>query len=139
MKTLKAKFRLNGLPYTLLKRNEVVVLYGIGGTYTEEIFLFEVCKIYICNDKYGIRESIPSNERFGRDLSRSFNNIESASEYFDELTTRLKLPQEGLKVVSGVQENDKVVSECHPAMTYDLYNNFGRMGAINSLQFSNQI
>ena len=33
MKTLKTQFRLNGLPYTLLKRNEVVALYGIGGTW----------------------------------------------------------------------------------------------------------
>ena len=32
MNTLKTRFRLSGLPYTLLKRNEVVALYGIGGT-----------------------------------------------------------------------------------------------------------
>jgi uridine kinase len=111
MKTLKAKFRRNGLPYTLLKRNEVVALYGIGGTYTDKILNYEVCKIYVRNDKYGIRESIPSNARFGRDPSRSFNDIESASEYFDELTTRLKKCQGMPKVVSGVQESETVVSE----------------------------
>ena len=93
MNTLKAKFRLNGLPYTLLKRNEVVAVYGIGGTYTDAVLHYEVCKIYIRNDKYGIRESIPSNEKFGRDPSRSFNDIESALQYFEELTTRLKLCQ----------------------------------------------
>jgi hypothetical protein len=68
-------------------------MYGIGGTYTDEILHYEVCKIYIRNDRYGIRESLPSNERFGRDPSRSFNDVESASEYFDELTSRLKLCQ----------------------------------------------
>ena len=115
MKPLKAKFRLNGLPYTLLKRNEVVALYGIGGTYTDEILHYEACKIYIRKDKYGIRESIPSNERFGRDSSRSFNDIESALQYFDELTTRLKLNQGVPKVVSGVEENDEVISEVRSA------------------------
>jgi endonuclease III-like uncharacterized protein len=111
IKILSAKFRRNGLPYTLLKRNEVVALYGIGGTYTDRILHYEVSKIYIFNDKYGFRESIPSNERFGMDSNRSFNDIESASEYFDELTTRLKLCQGVPKVVSGVQENEIVVSE----------------------------
>jgi hypothetical protein len=37
MKKLKDSFRLNGLPYTLLKRNDVVALYGIGGTNTDQI------------------------------------------------------------------------------------------------------
>ena len=88
-----------------------MALYGIGGTYTGKVVHYEVCKIYIRKDKYGFRESIPSNERFGRDSNRSFNDIESASEYFDELTTRLKLCQGVPKVVSGVEENEKVVSE----------------------------
>ena len=115
MNKLKDKFRINGLPYTLLKRNEVVALYGIGGTYTDIILHYEVCKIYIHNDKYGFRESIPSNERFGRDPSRSFNDIESANKYFEELTTRLKLSQEGPKVMSEVRENVEVISGCHLA------------------------
>src|SRR4030042_6989621 len=115
MKQLKNKFRLNGLPYTLLKRNEVVALYGIGGTYTDKILHYEVCKIYIRNDKYGIRESIPSNERFGRDPSRSFNDIESALQYFDELTIKLKLCQGVPKVVSGVEENAEVILEVSSA------------------------
>ena len=37
MRILKTQFRMNKLPYTLLKRYEVVALYGIGGTYTDEI------------------------------------------------------------------------------------------------------
>ena len=93
MKPLRAKFRLNGLPYTLLKRNEVVTLYGIGGTYNDEILCYEVSRIYIRNDKYGLRESIPSNEKFGRDGSSSFNDIELATEYFNEFTARLKFSQ----------------------------------------------
>jgi len=78
MKLLKESFKLNKLQYTQLKRNELVALYGIGGTYTDEPRHFEVSKIYIRNDQYGIRESLPSNEQFGRDLSRCFNSHESA-------------------------------------------------------------
>jgi len=111
MSTLKAKFRLNGLPYILLKRNDVVALYAIGGTYTGEILCYEVSRIYIRNDKYGLRESIPSNERFGRDGSSSFNEIESATEYFDEFTARLKLSHSRPGVMLVVQENETVVSD----------------------------
>ena len=57
MIVLKEKFRPNGLPYTLLKRNERVALYSIGGTLIDKILLYEVCKIYIHQDKYEIRES----------------------------------------------------------------------------------
>jgi hypothetical protein len=35
----------NGLPYTLLKRNDVVALYCIGGTYTDEILDYEVAVV----------------------------------------------------------------------------------------------
>ena len=113
MNELKASFRLNGLQYTLLKRNEVVALYGIAGTYTDKILHYEVSKIYIRKDKYGVRESIPTNELFGRDLSRCFNDEESALKYFDELTTRLKLLQGVPKVVTGVQGNVEAISEYH--------------------------
>ena len=102
MNTLKEKFRLNGLPYTVLKRNEYVALYGIGGTYTDKILHYEVCKIYIRQDKYGIRESLQANERFGRDLSRRFNDGISANKYLDEFTARLKLCQGVPEVVSEV-------------------------------------
>ena len=78
MKTLKTQFRKNDLPYTLLKRNEVAAMYGIGGTYTDKILHWEASKIYIRKDKYGIRESLPTNEKFGRDLSRCFMNKELA-------------------------------------------------------------
>jgi len=111
MKQLKTSFRLNGLPYTLLKRNEVVALYGIRGTYTNEILHYEVCKIYIRNDKYWIRESISSNEKFGRDPSRCFNDEDSALRYFDKLTAKLNLCQGVPKVVTGVEENAEVISE----------------------------
>jgi len=107
MKILKTKFRLNGLPYTLLKRNEVVALYGIGGTYTDEILHWEVDIIYIRKDKYGEREAIPSNGQFGRDRSRCFANEELAMEWYDKLTAEL---YHGVpKVVSGVVEEVKEV------------------------------
>ena len=66
MKILKTQFRKNELPYTLLKRNEVVALYGIGGTYNDEILHYEVDIIYIRMDNYGEREHIADNENFGR-------------------------------------------------------------------------
>ena len=117
MKTLKTQFRLNGLPYTLLKRNEVVALYGIGGTYTDEILHWEVSKIYIRKDKYGEREHIAKNDDFGRDRSRCFNSKDQAEDYFDELTSELRmeriLSQGVSKSVAGVEENVEVISEYH--------------------------
>ena len=89
MNTLKTSFRLNGLPYTLLKRNDVVALYGIGGTNTDEIIHWEVDIIYIRKDKYGEREHIATNENFGIDRSRCFNSEVKALEYFDLLTSEL--------------------------------------------------
>jgi hypothetical protein len=104
MKLLKESFRLSGLQYTLLKRNEVVALFGIGGTYTDRPLHYEVSKMYIRNDKYGIRESLPTNEKFGRDLSRSFMSLEAASEYFDTFTDVLNRGKGMAKVVTGVRE-----------------------------------
>ena len=120
MKELKTSFRLNGLPYTLLKRNEVVALYGIGGTYTDEILHWEICKIYIRKDQFGKREAIATNEKFGRDLSRCLNNEDSALRYFDELTVRLNklnLCQGVPKVVTGVEENVEEVHEYQLALS----------------------
>ena len=111
MKELKTSFRLNGLLYTLLDRNDLVAVYGISGTYTDEIFHWEVDKIYIRKDQYGVRESIPTNELFGRDLSRCFMYKEIALRYFDELAIRLKQLQGVVKVVTGVAENTEVVPE----------------------------
>ncbi len=111
MKTLKTQFRMNGLTYTLLKRNEVVALYGIGGTYSDEILHWEVDKIYIRKDKYGEREAIATNEQFGRDLNRRFMDEDLALRYFDMLTTRLKLYQGVPKVVTGVEDNVEAIPE----------------------------
>ena len=113
MKTLKTQFRLNGLPYTLLKRNEVVALYGIGGTYTDKILHWEVDIIYIRKDKFGEREHIANNENFGIDRSRCFNNKAKALEYFDKLTEELlaerNLPQGVPKLTTGVKENVEII------------------------------
>ena len=115
MKTLKTNFRLNGLPYTLLKRNEVVALYGIGGTYTNEILHWEVDIIYIRKDKYGERESIAKNDDFGRDRSRCFNSKDQAEEYFDEFTAELMmeriLSQGVVKSITGVEDHAGKVFE----------------------------
>lgn len=115
MKTLKAKFRLNGLPYTLLKRNEVVALYGIGGSLTDEILHLEVDVIYIRKDKYGEREHIAKNDDFGRDRSRCFARSDLADKYFDKLSTELRkernLSQGVAKSIAGVGENALVMPE----------------------------
>jgi hypothetical protein len=114
MNKLKEKFRLNGLSYTLLKRNEVVAMYGIGGTYTDEIRHWEVSKIYIRKDKFGIRESLPTNEKFGKDLSRCFMDKEKAFRYFDTLTDLLNRGKGVAKVVTEVDQNAEVMLEYQP-------------------------
>ena len=110
MKTLKTKFKMNGLPYTILKRNTKVALYGIGGEYTDKILHWEVSKIYIRKDKYGIHESLPTNEKFGRDLSRCYMNEEKALQYYDTLTAILNQGKGVAKVVTGVGYNIKVAA-----------------------------
>lgn len=90
MKTLKEKFMLNGLPYKFLKRNDVVALYGTGGSYTDKILHYEVDIIYYRKDKYGVREHIAKNDDFGRDRSRCFTSKDFALENFDALTTELR-------------------------------------------------
>ena len=86
MKALKTQFRLNGLPYTLLKRNDAVALYGIRGTYTDEILHYEVDVIYTRKDKY-----------------------------FEELTYELRLErilsQGVVKSIAWVQENVEVMTD----------------------------
>lgn len=109
MKTLKTQFRMNGLPYTLIKRNDKEALYGIGGEFTNEILHREVDIIYIRKDQYGVREAIATNEQFGRDRSRCYMNEKLALERYDELTAELY--QGVSKVVSGVKENGEVVPE----------------------------
>ena len=115
MKQLKESFRLNGLPYTLLKRNDVVALYGIGGEFTDKILHYEVDIIYIRKDKFGLREHIADNDTFGRDRSRCYKNKDKALEYFDELTAELRkernLSQGVPKSVAGVEENTGVIPE----------------------------
>ena len=107
MKKLENSFRRDGLLYTLIIRNKKVALFSIGGTYTDNITHWEVCKIQIRNDKYGIREHIPQDELFGKEGSQCFANEQQALEYYDEFST--KLCQGVPEVVTGVEENIEVV------------------------------
>jgi hypothetical protein len=109
MNTLKMQFRINGLPYTLIKRNDKVALYGIGGEFTDKILKWEVDIINIRKDKYGEREHIAKNDDFGRDRSRCFMNEGLALEYYDKLTSDLS--QGVIKVIAGVDQNAEVVLE----------------------------
>lgn len=90
MKYIKEYFRHNGLMYKLLERNKYLALYGVGGTYSDNISFYEVDIIQKRVDKYGEREALPTNEQFGRDRSRCFNNYTSALEYFIELTYKIE-------------------------------------------------
>ncbi len=98
MEKLKETFRKNDLQYTLIKRNELVAMYGVGGTYTNKIIHYEVCKIMF-NKEHIMQgnlipagESIPGNERFGTEGSHAYTarDYKIALEYFDELTTIIK-------------------------------------------------
>ena len=81
MKTLKESFRLNGLQYTLLKRNEVVALYGIGGTYTDKILHYEVDIIYTRKDKYGTSIAIILKSRLKAFQHKTFYLLQSVVKY----------------------------------------------------------
>lgn len=115
MNKLKEKFRLNGLQYTLIKRKEVVALYGINGTYTGKVHHYEVGVIYTRKDKYGESEAIAKSDDFGRDLSRCFKSKDEAEAYFDELTKVLMmkriLSQGVARSIAGVEDNAEVIPE----------------------------
>lgn len=89
---------MNGLKYQIIKRNDHVAMYGISGTYTDEILHVEISKIYINEEciirgkKYHRSESISNNTRFGLDHSRCLNykNIDIAHEYFEWFTKYLQ-------------------------------------------------
>ena len=91
MERLKTTFNKNGLPYTLSQRNDVVALYGVGGSFTDEILHYEVCKIQRRDDQYGFREATPTNEQFGKEGSRAIVKLDKAKEYFDVLTKRINI------------------------------------------------
>lgn len=115
MKTLKEKFRLNGLPYALLKRNEVAAMYGICRGLTGEISHYEIDVIYFRKDRFGEREYIAKNDDFGRDRSRCFRKKDLAYKYFDKLTTELmnqrNQSQGVVKSLAGVEETVSGVLE----------------------------
>ena len=118
MKQLKESFKLNGLQYILIKRNEYVALYCIAGEYTDKILHYEVSIIYIRKDQYEERERIAKNDDFGRDRSRCYNNKDIALKYYDKLSARLKeernLSQGVPKPIAGVEQNDNLIPEYHP-------------------------
>lgn len=96
MRQLPEQFRKNELPYTLIKRNDVVALYGVGGTYTDKILHYEVCQIHhrperiVQGRSVSAREVLPKDDQFGRDLSRAIVNQDEALAYFDEITIIIK-------------------------------------------------
>lgn len=105
---MKETFRKNDLPYTLIKRNDLVAMYGVEGTFTDMILHYEVCKIQVRRDIYGCREAIPSNEQFGMEGSSAILNRSEAEQYFDELTDKLKLSSD--KAKNTVRGTEKIKS-----------------------------
>jgi len=110
MKKIKERFSKNGLPYTLIERNDFVALYGVGGTFTDKILHYEVYQIHIRDDQFGRREALPSNEQFGKDESRTFLTYEEALGYYEELTSRIRMAVEASKNVKGDKVNPEVDS-----------------------------
>jgi hypothetical protein len=90
---LKTIFKFNKLLYTLLKRNDYVALYGIGGTPDKEAERFEVFKIIIQSDESTAIECVPSNSdlEISEGWLHCFNDYKSALKYFYKLTSWLKM------------------------------------------------
>ena len=92
---LKTEFRKNGLSYTQIKRNNVVALYGVSGTFTDKILHFEVCKIKkvpageMFGKTYPEHETIAGNEMFGKEGSQAIVQRNEAELYYEELTNRI--------------------------------------------------
>lgn len=117
---MKAYFIKNGLPYTLIKQNSLVCLYGIGGTYTDEIICYEVLRIQVRNDKYGVRDALPSNEQFGKDGSASFISIKRAEKYYTLLTDALLSSSGHKNPYKGNGRNKKAGKDMLPINYIDL-------------------
>jgi hypothetical protein len=115
MKKLKESFRLNGLQYILLDRNDSVALFGILGTNSDNICHYEVDIIYTRRDKYGEREAITDNDTFSRERSRCFKSKDEAFKYYNKLTSELMIEQNlshrASKSIAGVQQNTEVVHD----------------------------
>jgi len=103
MNRLKETFRKNGLPYQLIQRNEFVAMYGVGNTYTDIILHYEVCAVHfkkkrlVFGNTVPKTECLPSNERFGIDMSRAIVGYIDAQKYYTWLSRYIKMSPEGKK------------------------------------------
>jgi hypothetical protein len=109
---LRAIFKFNKLEYKLLRRNEYVALYGIGGTPEKEAERFEVFRIQIEDYGEGTFESIPSNnlKQIRESYQQCFNDYKSALFYYICLSAMVKRYMNVLKVVTDVTEKVEIVS-----------------------------
>lgn len=108
MEKLNEKFKKNGLLYRLIRRNKHVALYAVSGSYTDKTIYYEVCKIHLRKDKWGIREALPSNEQFGRDGSIAVIKIEDADCYYETLSSVLKSMENAQNCVKSDIVNARV-------------------------------
>jgi hypothetical protein len=86
MRTIKKRFRRNGILHTLLERNEDLALYAVGGTYSDMTSYWEVLRIQKKKYWYGTLEYLPAEEESSIDIRRFFINYSAALHYFDNLT-----------------------------------------------------
>ena len=99
MNILKNEFIINGLQYTLIKRNDKVALFNVNGNH------FEVSRIYIIKEHkfkgkiFYESEQITPNSKFGFDKSICLKkeNWLWAYKYFDWLTEYLNLTEKERK------------------------------------------
>ena len=63
-------------------------MFGIKGAHINDYVTYEVVRIYEKNDQSGHREVITDNGKFGKDGSLSFNKLEQAKEYYEELKAK---------------------------------------------------
>ena len=112
MKKLKEHFSKNGLEYTLIKRNEKVVLFRLGPEFCPDGY--EVSRIYIMkpHNAFGVEfeesEVISSNSQFMLDGSGSFRELGNAIKHFDKLTASV-LRQQYVDDIS--HSNSEVIAE----------------------------
>lgn len=105
MKTLKHEFRKNGLDYNLINQTAQAALFELRLP-EGELAGYEVSAIHF--NKEGVRfgqyfeasESIPSNDQFGFDGSKSFfpSDFDAAKKYLFDLSNKIA------KIRGGVDE-----------------------------------
>ncbi len=94
--SIKESYKRHGLSYTLIKRNDLLCIYGVSGTYTDKIIHYEAMLIRIRKARSIAGKNLPeteailSDEEFGKSKpDRHFQKLVEAEAYFDSWTANL--------------------------------------------------